>query len=107
MEATNRTFFEEPLIKKSSEARHFIADYGVDGERLDSIYQGKKSLRLYCLDCSESEICKGIKWKLGCERRIYLLTTINHELARQNKELRADIKNYQEVLGEENGEESL
>lgn len=104
------TFFEEPKIKESSEAERFIEDYGVDGEKLYSLYMEpvyKKNengykirppLRLFCKDCPRKE-CKGIMWN-KCEYRMELLTVINKELARQNKGLKEDVKGYKEILGE-------
>ena len=101
-----KTFIEEPIIKKSFEAKKFIKDYGVDGEKLLSYSEGrqivhrtKKTLRLYCRDCPEVKECKGEKWAT-CENRIYLLTAINKYLAGENKGLEEDIRNYKEILGE-------
>jgi len=98
----DKTFFESPLLMKENEGKRFIEDYGIDGEKLwlsGSAYQYQKKnngyktkglLRLFCKDCPDKK-CQGQNWD-NCEYRIYLLISINKELARQNKELKEAIE---------------
>ena len=102
----DRTFFESVTIDKEVEGRRFIEDYGVDGERLylegaeyqyqkrNGRYHTKNLLRLFCKDCPNTK-CKGDNWN-KCEYRIYLLDSINKELARENKELKKTIEKQQQ-----------
>ena len=99
----NKTFFESPSIMKRTEGQKFIEDYGVDGERLysegeaylykrrDNGYHTKGLLRLFCKDCAEVQACKGSRWDT-CLYRMYLLDSINKELARQDKESKKTIE---------------
>lgn len=95
-------FFEVPMINSRIEARRFIEDYGVDGEKTytkkeEEIYDPEKriyktgpKLRNFCKDCADKK-CQGEKWD-NCEYRICFLVAVNKELDKQNQELREKIK---------------
>ena len=101
----DKTFFESITISKENEAKQFIEDYGVDGEKLyrdglsyqyvrkNGRYNTKDLLRVFCKDCTNVNKCKGDLWDT-CKYRMYLLTSINKELVRENKELREIIEKY-------------